>query len=54
MYECFHCLQRAVIWDADFDGTDYGYEEEGVVHECHCMNCGARITYWCPNDPEET
>jgi len=54
MYECFHCLQRAVIWDADFDGSDYGYEEEGVVHECHCMHCGARITYWCPNDPEET
>lgn len=29
MYECFHCLSRSVIWDADFDTEDYGYEPGG-------------------------
>ena len=23
MYECFHCGERAVIWDSDFDGEDF-------------------------------
>ena len=48
MYECFHCGARAVIWDADFDFADYGYDGEGIVQECHCENCGARITYIIP------
>lgn len=46
MYECFHCCTRAVIWDADFDYEDYGLEGVGIIHECHCENCGARITYY--------
>ena len=45
MYECFHCLQKSVIWDSDFDFSDYGYDGEGVVHVCHCANCGADIEY---------
>lgn len=45
MYECFNCGERAVIWDNDFTFEDYGYEGEGIVHECHCGNCGAWITY---------
>ena len=45
MYECFHCGARAVIWDADFDFEDYGYEGNGIIHECHCTHCGAQITY---------
>lgn len=53
MYECFHCGQRTVIWDADFDGEDYGYICPGIVHACHCSNCGAEITYFIPTgDPE--
>lgn len=44
-YECFHCLSHSVIWDADFDFDDYGYEGEGIIHICHCMNCGAEIEY---------
>ena len=48
MYECFHCLQRAVVWDGDFSFEDYGYEGEGIIHECHCANCGASITYMIP------
>ena len=50
MYECFHCGERTVIWDSDFDSEDYGYEEPGIIHECHCTNCGARITYFVPID----
>ena len=45
MYECFHCLERAVTWDGDFDFADYGEEGEGIIHECHCNNCGSRIIY---------
>lgn len=48
MYECFHCLHRAVLWGADFDYADYGLEGQGIIHECECMNCGAQITYYCP------
>ena len=45
MYECFHCGKIAVIWDNDFDFEDMGYEREGIVHVCHCTNCGAEIEY---------
>ena len=53
MYECFHCLQKAVYWCGDFDSEDYGYEEPGIIHECICSNCGARITYFVPIGEEE-
>ena len=45
MYECFHCGERAVIWDGDFTFEDYGYEGDGVINTLHCENCGAEITY---------
>lgn len=48
MYECFHCGSKSVIWDADFDFSDYGYEGEGIIHICHCINCGAEIIYEIP------
>ena len=51
MYECFHCGCKSVIWDGDFDFSDYGEEKQGIIHECHCENCGARITYKIPNEP---
>ena len=55
MYECFHCGCRAVIWDCDFSYEDYGYEGDGIVQECHCKHCGARITYMIPcGDDEES
>ena len=53
MYECFHCLQKAVIWDSDFDFSDFGYEGEGIVHCCHCTHCGAEIEYRVPIETEE-
>lgn len=53
MYECFHCLSRSVIWQADFTFEDYGYEGEGLIHECVCANCGAQITYYIPCEERE-
>lgn len=53
MYECFHCGTRSVIWDADFDFDDYCLEGQGIVHVCHCTNCGAVITYEIRIDDEE-
>ena len=53
MYECFHCLCRSVIWDAYIDAEDYMYERPGIVHNLHCMNCGAEIQYFVPTDIEE-
>ena len=55
MYECFHCGNMSVIWDNDFTFEDFGYEGEGLVHICHCANCGAEIEYRVPiNNEEET
>lgn len=48
MYECFHCGYKAVIWDADFNFEDFAYEGDGIVHICHCSNCGAEIEYRIP------
>ena len=45
MYQCFHCGEYAVIWQADFDFSDFGYEGEGIVQVCKCTNCGAEIEY---------
>ena len=49
--ECFHCGGR-VIWCSDFDSEDYGLPEGGLIHECQCADCGARITYYV-DIPEE-
>ena len=55
MYECFHCLARAVVWDCDYSYDDIGREGEGIVHVCHCANCGAWIEYYidCGSDDED-
>lgn len=53
MYECFHCGCVAVVWDADFDFEDFGREGDGIVHVCHCENCGAEIEYYVSVGDEE-
>lgn len=53
MYECFHCGSCGVIWDNDFSFEDFGYEGEGVVHVCHCCNCGAHIEYYISLDDDD-
>lgn len=52
-YECFNCGEYTVIWDSDFSFEDYGEEGDGLIHECHCANCGATITYRIPFDDME-
>lgn len=52
MYQCFHCLHIAVIWDSDFSFEEAGREGEGIVHFCHCTNCGAEIEYYISLDEE--
>ena len=54
MYECFHCGAISVIWDSDFSFEDYGYDGEGIVHACHCQNCGAEIEYRIRFDTNES
>lgn len=53
MYECFHCGCKSVIWDADFSFEDYGECGDGIIHVCHCTNCGAEITYRISFEEEE-
>lgn len=53
MYQCFHCCNESVVWDADFDFEDYCIEGEGIVHNLHCTECGARIEYFIRLDEEE-
>ena len=53
MYECFHCLSKSVIWDCDYTFEDFGYEGDGLVQICHCVNCGAEIEYRIPLSENE-
>lgn len=53
MFECFHCCRKAVVWDSDFDFSDFGLEGDGIVHVCHCTNCGAEIEYRIPIPDED-
>lgn len=53
MYECFHCGHRSVIWNADFEFEDFGYNGKGIIHICHCDNCGAEIEYRISLEREE-
>lgn len=45
MFECFHCGEKAVIWDSDYEFSDLGYEGTGIIHLLHCTHCGAEIEY---------
>jgi len=49
MFECFHCLHRTVVWQCDYDFSDYGMDGDGIVHVLHCENCGADIEYYVPS-----
>ena len=52
MYQCFHCGKKSVVWDNDFMFEDFGKEGNGLIHECHCTNCGAFIIYSIPLEEE--
>ena len=48
---CWLCGGR-LIWGADFDAEDYGYEGDGIVATLHCSSCGADVTYVLINEEE--
>lgn len=50
---CFHCLRNSVIWDCDYEFSDFGYDGKGVVQILHCENCGAEIEYRIRLDDNE-
>lgn len=49
---CWFCGNE-LIWGADFDTEDYGYDGDGVVASLSCSNCGAMVecAYLVENDP---
>lgn len=48
--KCYVCGESKVIWDADFDAEEYCMEQDGIIHEYHCQNCGASISVFEPFD----
>lgn len=52
MNKCFHCGEDTVVWDNDFDFSDFGLEGEGIVHCLHCTNCGSEIFYQVPSSTD--
>lgn len=52
MIKCFHCGGQ-VVWDNDFSLEDCGYEGDGIVHMCHCPQCGAQIEYRITDQEDE-
>ena len=53
MYQCFNCLQYAVTWESDGTFEDENIEGEGLIHYCHCANCGAEIRYYISEEEEQ-
>lgn len=53
MYECFHCLNKTVVWNCDYDFEDFDYDGEGIVHILHCSHCGSEIEYRVPITEED-
>jgi hypothetical protein len=50
---CFHCGHNSVVWDCDYNVEDYGCDQSGVVHACHCTHCGADIVYTVLDDKDD-
>lgn len=51
-YPCFNCGGK-VIWGNSYSFSEYGVEGDGVVHELHCLDCGAEIVYYCEEEKDE-
>lgn len=49
---CWFCGEE-MIWNADFDNEDYGYEYEGMVAVLVCSGCGAMAEYHTAEPTEE-
>ena len=46
---CWHC-NTELIWGSDFDGEDYGCEEEySIVTNLTCPKCESFVQVYYPN-----
>ena len=46
---CWHC-NTELIWGSDFDGADYGCEEEySIVTNLTCPKCESFVQVYYPN-----
>ena len=50
MTKCWFCGEE-MIWNSDFDFSDFGYEGEGVVAILTCPGCGAHAEF--STEPED-
>lgn len=50
--ECFHCLNKTLVWDSDENGDECGYEPYSIVQHLHCASCGAEVMYLIPKEEE--
>ena len=46
MYQCFHCLHYQLYGIRILVLMTMVWNGEGIVHHCHCGNCGAEIDYY--------
>ena len=50
---CWHC-NTELIWGSDFDGEDYGCEEEySIVTNLTCPKCQSFVQVYYPNKNHE-
>lgn len=45
---CIICGHDTVYWIDSYTSEDYGVEEDGVVHEFECKNCGSEYSIFVP------
>lgn len=44
---CYLCGQNTIVWDEDTDVDEdnaVNSEEVGILHQFHCLKCGARVS----------
>ena len=52
--KCWHCNTK-LIWGGDFDGEDYGVEEEySIVTNLSCPNCKSYVEVYYPKEKNGT
>ena len=50
---CWHCGTQ-LIWGGDFDGEDYGVQEEySIVTNLSCPNCKSYVEVYYPKQNDE-
>jgi len=51
---CYVCDSTKISHDTSIDAEEELYDQQGIIHEYHCMNCGARISVFEPMDADKT